>query len=121
MPVSHATWVTEEEQHMVFPCDDLGIDFDQPYSLLRGISVNASPEILYKWLNQLQYGPYSYDWLDNPGRRSPQYLVEDSPSMKPGKPVIEMFTLASIELNRHFTAVMKPNFSRDLRNAPLLI
>ncbi|MFC1998279.1 hypothetical protein ACFLVR_01375 [Chloroflexota bacterium] len=76
--------------------------------------------MVYKWLNQLQYDPYSYDWLDNSGRRRPQYLVEDNPSLKPGKPVLEMFNLVSCELDQHFTSVMKPNFPSGSRNTPLL-
>jgi hypothetical protein len=64
---------------------------------------------VYKWLNQLQYAPYGYDWLDFPGRKSPQHLIDDNPNMKSGMPVLGMFEMVSRELDVHFTSVMKPN------------
>lgn len=115
MAIFGTSGVNDAEKRIIFPCHLLRSDFDQSLSILRGISVKASPQTVYKWLNQLQYAPYSYDWLDFPGRKSPQYLIEDNPSLKPGKPVMEMFDLVNCESDRHFTCVMKPNFFPGLK------
>jgi len=45
-----------------------------------------------------------------PAERARNILVEDIPSLKPGKSVLEMFNLASCELYQYFTIVMKPNY-----------
>ena len=115
MTFSNTSWVSDAEKRIIFPCDLLRDDFDQSHSILRGISIKATSATVYKWLNQLQYAPYSYDWLDFPGRKSPQYLIEDNPSMKPGKLVLGMFELVSCELDQHFTSVMKTNFFPGLK------
>ena len=42
--------------------------------LWRGVTVQATPDAVWPWLAQLQLAPYSYDWVDNLGRRSPRQL-----------------------------------------------
>lgn len=42
--------------------------------LWRGISVDAAPEEVWPWVGQLRLAPYSYDIVDNLGRRSPREL-----------------------------------------------
>jgi hypothetical protein len=37
--------------------------------------VRSSPQTLWQWVSQIRIAPYSYDWIDNLGRRSPQQLV----------------------------------------------
>jgi len=65
--------VTDEEVARHYPCDD----FVRTPTLQawRGVTVNATPEILWPWVGQIRLAPYSYDWIDNVGRRSPQQLV----------------------------------------------
>lgn len=64
--------VTDQEMARRFPCDDL---VPSPVlQLWRGITIEAPAELAWRWLCQVQLAPYSYDWLDNLGRRSPRDL-----------------------------------------------
>ena len=64
--------VTEAETARRYPCDDL---VPSPArELWRGVTVAAPPSDVWPWLCQLQLAPYSYDWVDNLGRRSPREL-----------------------------------------------
>jgi len=40
----------------------------------RGVTVRTSADALWPWVTQVRLAPYSYDWIDNLGRRSPQSL-----------------------------------------------
>ncbi len=55
-----------------FPCDD--VVPDPVLEAWRGVSVRARPEQVWPWVAQIRLAPYSYDWIDNLGRRSPQRL-----------------------------------------------
>jgi hypothetical protein len=76
--------VTDEEVGRSYPCDDL---LPAPVlPLWRGVTVREStPEQVWPWLCQLRLAPYSYDWLDNLGRRSPREL-RGLPDPRPGEP-----------------------------------
>ena len=41
----------------------------------RGVRVEAPAEAVWPWVAQVRLAPYSYDWIDNAGRRSPRELV----------------------------------------------
>ena len=47
--------------------------------------MRAEPEQVWLWVKQIRLGPYSYDWIDNLGRRSPQRLC-GIPDPVPGDP-----------------------------------
>jgi hypothetical protein len=65
--------VTDAEVARRFPCDDV---VPAPAGQLwRGVTVNAEPGRIWSWLKQIRVAPYSYDWVDNLGRRSPQTLL----------------------------------------------
>lgn len=64
--------VTDQEVARRYPCDD--VVPSPAIELWRGVTVDASPAEVWPWLCQLRLAPYSYDWLDNMGRRSPREL-----------------------------------------------
>jgi hypothetical protein len=65
--------VTEDEVTRHYPCDD----FVRAPTLQawRAVTVHAAPKTLWPWVSQIRLAPYSYDWIDNLGHRSPQQLV----------------------------------------------
>ena len=74
--------VTEEEVARHYPCDD--VVPTPTISLWRGVTVRATADQVWPWLAQVQLAPYSYDKLDNLGRRSPQELL-GRPDPRPGQ------------------------------------
>lgn len=64
--------VTQAETALFYPCDELVPD--PALQAWRGVTVRARPEHVWPWVAQIRLAPYSYDWIDNLGRRSPQEL-----------------------------------------------
>jgi hypothetical protein len=99
-----ASWgVTESERRTPFPCDARCAAPDQV--LFRGVTVAAPPPLLFRWLCQLRVAPYSYDWLDNGGRRSPDRLTPGLEALVLGQPVMTIFELVDFEPDRSLTVV----------------
>src|SRR5579875_1510648 len=65
--------VTATETERRFPCDEFVAD--PALEAWRGVTVAARPERVWPWVAQIRAAPYSYDWIDNLGRRSPQRLL----------------------------------------------
>ncbi len=65
--------VTESEVRRRYPCD--AIVTDPALQAWRGVTVHARSDRVWPWVGQIRLAPYSYDWIDNLGRRSPQQLV----------------------------------------------
>ncbi|HET9102553.1 MAG TPA: hypothetical protein VFN55_04310 [Solirubrobacteraceae bacterium] len=95
-------WGTRpSERTLEFACDRV---LSGPSdALYRAISVHASAPILYRWLCQLRAAPYSYDWIDNRGRRSPDRLTPGLEELELGQPVARVFRLADFEPDRQLT------------------
>jgi hypothetical protein len=65
--------VTDDETRLRFPCDDL---VNAPaIEAWRGVDIAAPAPAVWPWITQLRVAPYSYDWIDNMGRRSPRDLL----------------------------------------------
>jgi hypothetical protein len=64
---------TAEERASTWPCDPLLPDAN--LVLYRSVDVAAPAAVAFRWLCQLRVAPYSYDWLDNRGHRSPRTLT----------------------------------------------
>jgi len=86
---------------MDFPCDRYLLVYDE--ALFRAITVAAPAPLLFRWLCQLRVAPYSYDWLDNFGRRSPRQLRAGLDSLAVGQKVMTIFDLVAFERPRHLT------------------
>ena len=96
------TWgSTAAERAVAFPCDAVIPDHDDAYH--RAVTVRAAPTVVFRWLCQLRVAPYSYDWIDNLGRRSPRRLTPGLEELAVGQPVMRIFDLASFEPGRHLT------------------
>jgi hypothetical protein len=94
---------TAAEREQPFPCDEL---IDAPREeLFRAVDVAAPAAVTYRWLCQLRAAPYSYDKLDNLGRRSPQQLVPGLERLEVGQQVQTIFRLVAFEPGRSLTMV----------------
>jgi hypothetical protein len=65
--------VSDEEIARPYPCDEFVTS--PALQAWRGVSVRAPTETVWPWVTQIRLAPYSYDWIDNLGRRSPRELV----------------------------------------------
>jgi hypothetical protein len=74
-----------------------------PVRLHRGVSVGAPTSIVFRWLCQLKLAPYSYDILDNLGRRSPRELTSGVERLEVGQRFMSIFSLTSFALDKHIT------------------
>jgi hypothetical protein len=91
---------TAEERARHLPCDDLlpgGTVVD------RAVDAEAPPAAVFRWLCQLRAAPYSYDWIDNLGRRSPQELTPGLDDLHAGQRFMTIFRLVSFEPDEHIT------------------
>lgn len=73
----------------------------------RAIDVAAPPEVIFRWLCQLRVAPYSYDLLDNLGRRSPRRLTPDLEQLELGQKFMFIYELVEFERPRHITVKLK--------------
>jgi len=89
----------------LFPCDALCDGADAAY--YRAVTIRTDAERLFRWLCQLRVAPYSYDWIDNGGRRSPQTRTPGLEELALGQTVMKIFELRAFESGRSLTVVNK--------------
>jgi hypothetical protein len=65
--------VSNSETLRPYPCDDWVVS--SVLAAWRGVRVEAPAEAVWPWVAQIRLAPYSYDWIDNLGRRSPRQLL----------------------------------------------
>jgi len=80
--------------------------------LTRAIDVAAPVEVTWRWLCQIAVAPYSYDWIDNRGRRSPRELTPGADRLELGQTMAVVFRLVSFEDGHHWTALTTPRGER---------
>jgi hypothetical protein len=92
---------TASERAATYPCDNAAPDAAK--SMHRAIDVAAPPEIVFRWLCQLRVAPYSYDILDNLGRRSPRELTPGLEQLEKGQTFMMIYELVDFEPDRQIT------------------
>jgi hypothetical protein len=65
--------VSDDEVARAYPCDEFVAS--PGWQVWRGVNVAAPAAAVWPWVGQVRLAPYSYDWIDNRGRRSPRELV----------------------------------------------
>jgi hypothetical protein len=81
------------ERTAPLPCD--GVRPRAAVQADRAIRIAAPPSIVFCWLCQLRVAPYSYDILDNLGRRSPQERDPELVHLEVGQRFMTLFALQS--------------------------
>jgi hypothetical protein len=90
------TWgTTEDERALTFPCDRMVDCADAAY--YRGVTVDAPPATLFRWLCQLRLASYSYTG------RGPQTLTPGLDDLASGQTFMSVFELVEFERDRHLT------------------
>jgi hypothetical protein len=89
------------EELIEFPCDRFLPQAAARY--YRATDVDAPPAVLFRWLCQLRVAPYSYDWIDNFGRRSPRRLRPGLERLERGQRFMTIFTLVDFETDLQIT------------------
>ncbi|WP_392542307.1 SRPBCC family protein [Oryzobacter telluris] len=65
--------VVDAEVAAHYGCDDLVLD--PVLEAWRGVTVAAPADVVWTWVGQVRAAPYSYDWVDNRGHRSPRTVL----------------------------------------------
>ena len=98
--------VTEAETRRRFGCDD--VVEDPTFEAWRGVTVEADAATVWERVRQVRIAPYSYDLVDNLGRRSPREL-RDVAEPAPGDPFTRAFgrdqgQVVAVDPGRELTA-----------------
>jgi hypothetical protein len=100
-----AAWGADTiERRAPSPADLAAPDADEHW--VRAIDVAAPPALLWQWICQLRSAPYSYDWIDNLGKRSPQQLTPGLDQPAVGQAVLRVFRIVSFARDEHLTVML---------------
>ena len=110
MRVLDSWGATEDDLRRLLPCDEVFPDAEAVVH--RAVDVAAPPDTVFRWLCQLRAAPYSYDLVDNLGRRSPRQLTPGLDRLVVGQPAMRIFRLASFTRPEQLTFEHRGLFGR---------
>ncbi|MGY4645051.1 SRPBCC family protein [Cellulomonas sp. URHB0016] len=90
-----------DEVARTYPCDD--VLPGSPVRWFRAVDADAPAPAVYRWLCQLRLAPYSYDLVDNGGRRSPRTRDPHCEDLAVGQRFMQIFVLDSFVPGRDLT------------------
>jgi hypothetical protein len=101
MSVAIAWGVDAAEMAARYPCDEVVPDPAEVW--FRAVTVRAPRSIVFRWLCQIRVAPYSYDLLDNFGRRSPRTLTPGLDQLAVGQRFATIFELVDFSRDEQIT------------------
>ncbi len=108
-PAAVSEWgSTAAERARSYPCDGMVAQPDA--EMFRAVDVEAPQAIVFRWLCQIRVAPYSYDKLDNFGRRSPQELTPGLEELERGQRAAIIFRIADFEPGESLTIFHRGRF-----------
>lgn len=100
---------TAEDLAATYPCEahapEAGV------RLVRAVDVAAAPDVVFRWVCQVSVAPYSYDWIDNYGRRSPRALTPGADRLAVGQDFL-IFRVVDFVRDEHVTVVAQEGPAR---------
>ncbi|MFJ6194961.1 hypothetical protein [Micromonospora sp. NPDC092111] len=81
-------------------------------SFVRAVDVAAPVPVVYRWLCQLKVAPYSYDLVDNLGRRSPRTLTPGADQLALGQRFL-IFEVVEFAHDDHLTGLIAQRHRRS--------
>ena len=118
LPMGRIWGTAPDERLLYFPCDRFIGTFDDSY--YRGISIQANPKTIFRWLCQMRMAPYSYDWIDNFGRKSPRSLTPGLEELAIGQKVMSIFELIDFVPNEQITLRIKEKLTLKIFGDPIV-
>lgn len=110
--VRHVGPVSGRDRTRALDCD--GLVTDPNHVLHRAVDVRAPDAVTWRWLCQLRVAPYSHDWIDNLGRRSPRSLTPGVDDLAPGQRINTIFRITSFDEGRSIAMRTMPNRVGDV-------
>ncbi|WP_433060343.1 hypothetical protein [Dactylosporangium sp. CS-033363] len=86
-------WSTRQEETGLAYGGDALVPGREAY--YRAVDVHAAAPVVFRRLCQLRVAPYSYDWIDNRGRRSPRELTPGVDELATGQRWMTIFDLVA--------------------------